>query len=69
MNNQVNRYPCKCPVCGQEFQAAKSIMQKDFGEDDKGCGNCPKCKTFLNLTFLPDENRMVTMVWDDYLKR
>jgi len=63
------RYYCKCPVCGKEFWACKSILQEDFEMADKGHGTCPKCKTFHNLTVDEENERMIVTPWKEYLKR
>ena len=61
------RYKTVCCKCGNIFYASKSLAQQ-FGLNDSGCGSCPKCKTFLNLTYDPDENEMKTKAWNDYIK-
>lgn len=60
------RYPVKCCVCGHEFSATMSIMQL-WGYYDNGCGSCPECGKFLNLTYVPQEEKMVSKKWDDYI--
>lgn len=60
-------YNAKCSECGYEFQASKSIFQ-EMGILDHGHGSCPKCHTFLNLTFNEEKQEMITMNWDKYLK-
>lgn len=60
-------YPVECCVCGCEFNVAKSIFQS-WGMNDAGHGSCPRCKEFLNLTYVPEEEKMISKKWDDYLK-
>lgn len=62
------RYSCKCPICGHEFWACKSIAQEDFGMPDAGHGSCPSCKTFHNLTWDEDNKKMMVKPWDEYIK-
>lgn len=61
------RYDTKCCSCGHEFSASKSIMQ-EWGILDAGHGSCPECGEFLNLTYDPDKEIMVTLKWDDHVK-
>lgn len=63
------RYSCKCPICGHEFWACKSIFQEHFGMKERGCGSCPKCKTFHNLTVDEANERMIVIPWDEYIER
>jgi hypothetical protein len=49
--------------------AALSIFQQDFGMYDHGSATCPKCKTFLHLTFLPDKKEFAAEPYDDFVKR
>ena len=60
------RYPVECCNCGCEFYAAKSILQL-WGYYDNGCGSCPECGQFLNLTYVPKKEKMVSKKWDDYI--
>jgi len=68
MSNEENRpgYKAICCECGHVFHACKSIAQ-DMGVSDAGCGSCPECKTFLNLTFDEENKEMKTMEWQKYL--
>ena len=59
-------YPVECCVCGCEFNAARSILQM-MGQNDAGHGTCPECKQFLNLTYVPQEEKMVSKKWEDYI--
>lgn len=61
------RYKAVCCKCGTKFYACKSIVQ-EIGIIDAGCGSCPKCRTFLNLTFDEQSKEMKTTEWDKYLK-
>lgn len=61
------RFKAVCSECGHAFYACKSIAQ-ELGLLDEGHGSCPKCKTFLNLTFDEKSNEMKTMSWNKYLK-
>ena len=63
------RYSCICPICGKKFWACKSILQEDFGMLDGGCGSCPKCKTFHNLTVDEKNKRMIVMPWEEYINK
>lgn len=60
------RYKTVCCECGQIFHACKSIAQ-EMGVLDAGCGSCPECETFLNLTFDEGNKEMKTMEWQKYL--
>ncbi|AZR72513.1 hypothetical protein BBF96_03415 [Anoxybacter fermentans] len=62
------RYPCKCAICDHQFFVTKSILQHS-GYNECGHGRCPKCKTFLNLTFVPELEIMRSMEWSEYVKR
>ena len=64
--DQENRYPATCCVCQHHFEAAKSIAQRAFNMPEAGHGACPKCGTFLNLTFNEAEQRMDTKSWEDW---
>lgn len=57
------KYKTVCSECGYKFLASKSLGQ-EMGYIDMGCGRCPKCKKFLNLTFDPTKNEMITKSWD-----
>lgn len=61
------RYYCKCPVCGREFWACKSIAQEAWGMPEAGHGRCPGCKTFHNLTFDSENQQMIVIPWEDYI--
>lgn len=60
-------YRAKCPKCGQDFVACKSIMQ-EWGMLENGHISCPGCKTFLNLTFNPNQEVMVATDWNEWLE-
>jgi hypothetical protein len=60
------RYEATCCICGHVFYANKSIMQHG-GMNECGCGRCSECETFLNLTFDPEQEIMITKDWEDYL--
>lgn len=62
-------YDVKCVACDHEFYASKSMAQEIFGWNDKGSGSCPRCKTYLNLTFNEEEQRFISMEWNLYLER
>jgi len=61
------RYPCTCVACSHTFYACKSIGQS-MGMHDAGCGSCPSCNEFLNLTFNPANETMQTRKWDEYIQ-
>lgn len=61
------KYKAVCCKCETIFYACKSIGQ-DMGIIDAGCGSCPKCETFLNLTFDEQSKEMKTTEWDKYLR-
>jgi len=63
------KYFCKCPICGHEFYACKSIFQEDFEMLDMGRGRCPKCKTVHNLTVDEKNEQMIVMPWEEYMKK
>jgi hypothetical protein len=60
-------FECKCVSCQKIFMATKSERQRDFGEHDQGRGTCPYCRKVLNLTFIPEEGRFISRLWDDFL--
>lgn len=62
------RYAIKCPECGGEFYACKSIAQ-EIGLSDCGHGSCPKCHTFLHLEYNPKENSMRAEIWEKFMER
>lgn len=62
------KYSCKCPKCGCEFHAQKSLFQEMFNEIDMGNGSCPDCKAFLNLTVDEENSSMIITPWDDHIK-
>lgn len=66
MEDNRKRYECNCP-CGKIFYATKSIMQ-EWGILDRGHGSCPQCKTFYNLTFDEQTEKMILTLWDDFVK-
>lgn len=59
-------YPATCCACGTEFLAAKSILH-ELGMHEHGHGRC-QCGAFLNLRFIPDEERMETKLWEDHVQ-
>lgn len=61
------RYEAICSNCGHVFYAGKSLGQ-ELGMEDWGCGSCPKCRAFLNLTYDKKSNKMKTMLWDKYIR-
>lgn len=63
------KYHCKCPICGHEYWACKSLFQEAFGMQDMGCGSCPKCRTFHNLTVDEENELMIVTSWEDYTKK
>lgn len=67
--NSRERYSCICPICNNEFWACKSIFQEDFGIPDRGSGNCPKCKTYHNLTVDEQNKKMIVTPWEEYMNR
>jgi len=64
------RYDFVCCSCGHEQWAKPSIMMTGFGMN-QGHGSCLKCKKFLHLEIEGglDGEKMISMLWDDYLKR
>lgn len=66
MEDNKVRYRAVCSECSHVFYACKSLAQ-EFGRLDLGCGSCPQCKTFLNLTYDTKNNEMKTMEWNKYL--
>ena len=63
-------YDFKCAKCGHKQWAKPSMMMTQFGMN-QGSGSCLKCKEFLHLEIEGgiDGEKMVSMVWDDYLKK
>ena len=68
MEDNRKRYKAQCPICGKEFYACKSIAQ-EMGMDDGWHGSCPKCSTFLNLTFVPELEEMKATEWNEWLAK
>ena len=64
------KYDFICCKCGYEQWAKPSIMMTGFGINS-GCGSCLECKQFLHLEIEGglDGERMVSVLWDDFLKR
>jgi len=64
------RYDFICCNCGYEQWAAPSIMMTGFGMN-QGRGSCLKCKEFLHLEIEGgiDGDKMISMLWGDFLKR
>jgi len=60
------RYRSVCCKCGNVFYACKSMAQ-EIGVADAGHGSCPKCNTFLNLTFDEETKEMKTVEWEKYV--
>lgn len=67
MEDNRERYKVVCSECENTFYACKSIAQ-ECGMLNSGCGSCPKCKTFLNLTYDEKSNEMKSVNWNDFLK-
>ena len=67
MEDKRKRYKCECK-CGGVFYACKSLFQ-EMGELDKGHGTCPKCETFLNLTFDEKNEKMVLTEWNEWIEK
>lgn len=63
------KYKCKCPICGCEFFAQKSLFQEMFKEIDMGHGSCPDCKEFLNLKVDEENECMIVTPWEEYIKQ
>lgn len=59
-------YSTKCCVCEHEFFAGISIGQRMVSLDF-GAGECPKCNAFLNLTFVPKEEIMISKKHSDWV--
>ncbi len=68
MEDTRKRYNCKCPICGREFWACKSIAQEAFGMPEAGHGSCPGCNTFHNLTFDEKNEVMIITPWDKFME-
>ena len=64
------KYDFVCCSCGYEQWAKPSIMMVGFGMN-QGHGSCLKCKEFLHLEIKGglDGEKMISMKWDDYLKK
>lgn len=61
------RYEIICPVCKKHLWACKSIFH-DMGLNEHGAGRCSGCKSFLNLSFNPENETMKAVLYEDYLK-
>ena len=63
-------YNFTCANCGHEQSAKPSMSMTALGRNS-GCGSCLKCKKFLHLEIEGgiDGNNMVSMLWDDFLKK
>lgn len=66
MEDTRERHKSICSECGHEFYACKSMGQS-MGDNSAGCGSCPKCRTFLNLTFNEDTQEMKTKEWGKWI--
>ena len=63
-------YDFVCCNCDYEQWAKPSMMMTQFGINS-GHGSCLNCKEFLHLEIdggIDGEN-MISMLWDDYLKK
>ena len=60
------RYKCECK-CGNTFYACKSIFHQ-MGMNENGCGSCPECQTFYNLTLDEENERMILTEWIEYIE-
>lgn len=63
-------YDFTCCNCGCKQWAKPSMNMTQFGINS-GCGSCLKCKEFLHLEIEGgvDGENMVSMLWDDFLKK
>ncbi len=68
--NFKEKYDFTCCNCGYKQWAKPSIMMTGFGMN-QGHGSCFKCKEFLHLEIKGglDGDNMISILWDDYLKR
>jgi len=59
-----------CVNCGHEQSAKPSMSMTEWGRNS-GHGSCLKCNKFLHLEIEGgiDGGKMVSMLWDDFLKR
>jgi len=64
------KYDFACCACGYEQWAKPSMMMTCFGMN-QGHGSCMECKEFLHLEIDGglDGDKMISMLWDDYLKK
>ncbi len=63
-------YDFTCCACGHEQCAKPSMGMTQWGRNS-GCGSCLECKKFLHLEIEGgiDGEKMVSMLWDDFLVR
>ncbi len=64
------KYDFVCCKCGYKQWAKPSMMITEFGINS-GHGSCLNCKEFLHLEIKGgiDEEEMVSVLWDDFLKK
>ena len=64
------RYDFVCCSCGYKQWAKPSMSMTEWGRNS-GHGSCLNCKEFLHLEIEGgiDGENMVSMLWDDYLKK
>lgn len=67
LEDKRKKYRCNC-LCGKTFYACKSIFH-EMGILDRGGGSCPYCKKFFNLTVDEENNKMILMDWDEFVKK
>lgn len=66
-NDLKESYGFECANCGYEQRAAPSLAMKCFHENS-GHGTCLGCGTFLRLRIDETGEKMVSQIWDEYLK-
>lgn len=51
-------YDITCPECGKEMACCASIFQLN-GDYARGRGDCPNCRTAMQITYQPETGTMV----------
>lgn len=60
------RYDIKCPSCGEELQASRSIGML-MGIPHAGHGSCLICKEEMHLVYDEEKDIITTEKWSDYI--
>lgn len=61
------KYEITCPACGAELLTQKSLFHH-MGLFEHGRGECLKCNQLMQIEFLPNEDKMQTRIWNEWVK-